>query len=357
MDERVGEDATIKRLIQWASQRPDVRAMILTSSRTSPMAPVDLLSDYDVIVAVNDVRPYFESRAWLEDFGPLLVLYRDPLRLFHGLARFACITQYEDGLKIDFTLWTAGILPRVAAEPTLPDELDVGYAVLLDKANLAKDLRPPTYQAHIPKPPAEAQYLEAIELFFHEATYAAKYLWRDDLVAAKDILDHGIKVGYLRQMLEWMIEIDHGWTLKPGAYGRYLKHYLRPAIWNQLEETYVGASLEENWRALFKTADLFRLAAQEVGEYLGYTYPADLDRRATAYLEWVRSLDRQASPLALERRRLVVEAGRFEPLLADPNPTSIQTDAAIEELRAIRMRIHAIDRQLAQAEQPDDRGD
>ena len=137
-------------------------------------------------------------------------------------------------------MWTAGILPRVAAEPTLPDELDVGYAVLLDKANLAKDLRPPTYQAHIPKPPAEAQYLEAIELFFHEATYAAKYLWRDDLVAAKDILDHGIKVGYLRQMLEWMIEIDHGWTLKPGAYGRrYGINWKRPMsvpAWRRIGE-------------------------------------------------------------------------------------------------------------------------
>jgi len=357
MDERVSEDATIQRLIQWATLRPDVRAMLLTSSRTSPTAPVDLLSDYDIIVAVDDVRPYFESRVWLKDFGPLLVLYRDPLRLFHGLERFAYITQYEDGLKIDFTLWTAGILPRVAAELALPDELDVGYAILLDKENLAKDLQPPTYQAHIPQPPAKALYLEAIELFFHEATYAAKYLWRDDLVAAKHILDQ-MKLNNLRQMLEWLIEIDHGWSLKPGVYGRYLKLYLRPDIWAQLEETYVGAVLEENWRALFKTADLFRQAAQEVGRHLGYAYPADLDRRATAYLEWVRDLPRELVPgeesaLALERRRLVIEASRFESLLDDPNATPAQTDAAVEELRAIRMRMHAIDRQLSGDVRPD----
>ena len=360
MNESVREDVTIQRLIQWGDQRPDVRAMILTSSRTSPTAPVDLLSDYDVIVAVDDVRPYFESRAWLEDFGPLLVLYRDPLRLFHGLERFAYITQYEDGLKIDFTLWTAGILSRVAAEPALPDELDVGYAILLDKDNLTTDLQPPTHQAHIPKPPAEAQYLEEIELFFHETTYVAKYLWRDDLVAAKDILEHGVKVGNLRQMLEWLIEIDHQWALKPGAYGRYLKRHLRPNLWLQLEQTYVGPSLVENWLALFKTADLFRQVAQEVGEHLGYDYPVDLDRRATAYLEWVRDLPRELVPgevsaLAMERRHLVVEASRFEPLLDDPNVTSAQTDAAIEELRAIRLRIQAIDRQLAQAGHADGR--
>jgi len=290
MDDKLREDPVIQQLIHWAGQKEAVRAVILTSSLVNPQAPVDRLSDYDVILAVDDVRPFYDSRGWLSDFGPLLVLYRDPLSQFQGLERFAYITQYEDGLKIDFTLWTAGILPRIAAEVVLPDMLDVGYELLLDKDNLAAGLQPPAYRAHIPRPPDEAQYLEEVELFFHETTYVAKYLWRDDLVAAKHIFD-SIKVGNLRRMLDWLIEIDHDWSLKPGAYGRYLKRTLRPAIWTQLEETYVGPGLEENWRALFKTVDLFRQVAQEVGEHLGYTYPADLHRRATVYLEWVRDLD------------------------------------------------------------------
>lgn len=346
MDHMLREDPVIQRLIRWASDKPAVRAVILTSTRTSPTAPLDLLSDYDVILAVDDVRPFYDSRGWLSDFGPLLVLYRDPLQLFHGSERFAYITQYEDGLKIDFTLWTAAVLPRVAAGPVLPEELDVGYALLLDKDNLAQGLQPPSYQAHIPQPPAESRYLEEIELFFHEATYVAKYLWRDDLVAAKHIFD-SIKVGNLRQVLDWLIEIDHDWSLKPGAYGRYLKRYLPPAIWTQLEATYVGPDLDENWQALFKTVDLFRAISQEVGAHLGYHYPGQLDRRATAYLQWVRALDPQAGPLALERRALVVEASRFESILDDPAATTVQVDRAIEELRAIRLRIHAIDQQRA----------
>ena len=316
MDDRLRDDPVIRRLIRWAADNPAVHAVLLTSSRTSPTAPLDLLSDYDVILAVDDVRPFYDSRDWLSDFGPFLLLYRDPLSLYHGLERFAYISQYEDGLKIDFTLWTAGILPLIVAEPALPDELDVGYVLLVDKDNLAEGLKPPSYQAHIPAPPDEDQYLEAVELFFHEATYVAKYLWRDDLVAARHIFD-GLKVNNLRRMLEWLIEIDHGWSLKPGAYGRYLKRYLRPALWAQLEETYVGPGLEENWRALFKTAALFRQAAEEVGQRLGFVYPAELDRRATGYLQWVRGLDRQAGPLSLERRARAVEAGRLEPLLDD----------------------------------------
>lgn len=365
MDDKLSADPVIQRLIRWGTGKPAVRAMILTSSLTSPTAPVDLLSDYDVILAVDDVRPFYESRAWLSDFGPLLVLYRDPLQLFHGLERcalerfalerFAYITQYEDGLKIDFTLWAAGILPRIAAEPTLPDELDVGYVLLLDKDNLAEGLKPPSYQAHIPEPPGEETYLEEVELFFHEATYVAKYLWRDDLVAAKHIFD-SIKVGNLRRMLEWLIEIDHDWSLKPGAYGRYLKRYLRPALWAQLEATYVGPGLEENWRALFKTIDLFRAVGREIGASLGYAYPAGLDRRATAYLEWIRDLDPGAGPLALERRALVVEAGRLESRVNDSAAGTAEAGQIVQKLQAIRLRIEAIDQQLAGAALPEERG-
>ncbi|MGB3713726.1 MAG: hypothetical protein WA996_04780 [Candidatus Promineifilaceae bacterium] len=53
------------------------------------------------------------------------------------------------------------------------------------------------------------------------------------------------------------------------------------------------------------------------------------------------------SQLAKERKRLVGLADIFEPLLTDPGPTSNQIQDAIEELRAIRMRIHEIDRRPA----------
>lgn len=94
----------IQSLIEWCQGRKDVRALLLTSSRTNPQAPVDLFSDYDVILAVTDIQPYFQDRSWMEAFGRVLVLYRDPIRLDHGLGRFAYIIQYEDGTKIDFTL-------------------------------------------------------------------------------------------------------------------------------------------------------------------------------------------------------------------------------------------------------------
>jgi aminoglycoside 6-adenylyltransferase len=281
----------LQHVIRWAEARPDVRAVILTSTLTNPNAPTDRFSDYDIILAVDDVKPYFRDRGWLEDFGCVLVLYRDPLQLRYGLEGFAYITQYEDGMKIDFTVFQAGIFPHIAQEDELPDYLDVGYRVLLDKDGLAEGLKPPTYTRFIPSQPSLEEYLTIVELLFHEATYLAKHLWRDELIPAKYNLDVAMKFENLRVMLEWRMEIDHNWSIKTGAYGKGLKKRLPAEIWSALEETYVGAGREENWEAMFKTIDLFRRVAIEVGETLGYAYPQELHDRAVSYLNWVRSLE------------------------------------------------------------------
>jgi aminoglycoside 6-adenylyltransferase len=293
MNNQLLENPTIKQIICWGSDRSDVRAAILTSSLCNPYAPVDRLSDFDVIFVVEDIHPYHEDESWLEDFGHVLVLWRDPIRVEHGQESFARITQYEgDGLKIDFTFWPVELLLRTIAEPQLPTELDIGYQVLLDKDELTVGLKPPTYRAHIPNPPTEAEYMEVIEVFFHEATYAAKYLWRNDLLPVKNQLDKEMKADQLRRMLEWHMEIDHGWKLKPGAFGRGLKRFTRPDLWAELEQTYVGPGIEENWEALFASAELMHKVGREVGKALGFNYPEELHERVVKHLQWVKSLDK-----------------------------------------------------------------
>lgn len=289
MDKKLHSDPIIQMLIDWAQAREDVRAALLTSTRTSPIAKLDRFSDYDVIFAVKDVRPYYDSREWLFDFGPMLVLYRDPIQDYYGHDKFAYITQYEDGLKLDITVMKVEGLHAAAADPVLEEGLDVGYSVLLDKDSITDHLQPPSYQAHIPKPPSQSQYEEIIELFFHEATYAVKHLWRGDLLPFKNNFDQMMKAENLRTMLEWRIEIDHDWTWKPGAYGKYLQNNLPKDRWDALANTYVGPDPEENWQALFALIDLFQEVAIEVGEYFGFPYPHNLHDRCMTYINQVRA--------------------------------------------------------------------
>jgi len=281
------EDQVITKLIQWAEQRDAIRAMLLTSTRAVPNATVDEFSDYDVVLVVEDIHPFHEERSWLQDFGDVLVTYWDPIYPDpdYGLGKLGNVTQYADGLKIDFTLWPLELLQKIVQSPVLPAEMDAGYRILLDKDNLTKGIKSPTYTAYIPVPPTNESYQKAIEEFFSDPPYVAKCLLRGELLPAKWCLDYDMKHIYLRPMLEWLMGLNHNWSLPTGSLGKGLKKKLPPQIWSQLEDAYAGADTADNWEALFRTMTLFRQVAMEVGKGLGYDYPLDLDERVTAFVK------------------------------------------------------------------------
>jgi len=90
-------------------------------------------------------------------------------------------------------------------------------------------------------------------------------------------------------MLDWRMECERDWSAPTGFLGRGLKEALPPEIWAQVESTYIGAGIEENWEALFRTLTLFRQVAVEVAERLGYDYPHDMHRGVVAYARQVRA--------------------------------------------------------------------
>lgn len=290
----MNDDPVIQHLIAWANADPQIRAVIWTSTRTNPAAKTDALSDYDIILVVEDIAPFHADEGWLGDFGRVLVVYTDPIYHEYDQPTFANIIQYEDGLKIDFTLMPVGLWQQIVDEPKLRDDLDVGYRVLVDKDNLSAGLAPPTYKAYTVTPPDEATYLEAIELFFHEGTYVAKNLWRDELLLAKHCFETEMRLQHLRTMLEWRAGVAHNWQIKTGVYGKGLKKQLPPEVWDSLAPTYAGADIEDNWAAFFAMIAVFRDLAVAVGESLGYAYPAELHRRSMAYFHDVRRLSHDA---------------------------------------------------------------
>ncbi|HLK55225.1 MAG TPA: aminoglycoside 6-adenylyltransferase [Chthonomonadaceae bacterium] len=293
------EASVLARLMAWGQGRPEIRAMILTSSRTRPDGPVDLLSDYDVILAVTDAGRFAQEDAWVQDYGPPMVRWGDQSTLYGRTTYFRGVV-YADYIKIDYSIWPEDLLEQVAAQSGLPDQLDVGYRVLLDKEGRTAAWKPPTYRAHIPARPTEAEYRALVEEFWWETTYVAKSLWRDELMFARYSLDCVIKLDLMRQMLEWRIELDHDWSFKPGVNGRGLKPQLPADIWAEFVSGYVGPEIEANWAALFRTTALFRRVAMEVGAALGYAYPQTVDDQVSAYLNAVRNMPPGSGPPVAE---------------------------------------------------------
>lgn len=298
-------DPVIRELIALGERHDSIRALVMTSARCNPNARPDVFSDYDVEIFTEDPDQFAKSDQWFRSLGTVLVsllLRQDRHTLQRG---WSLLVVYEDSTKIDFQVNHLEKLSEFAK--SLPDGYDIGYTVLLDKDGLTASLKPPTHRAYIPTIPTETEYARVVNGFWWNSTYVSKYLWRDDLMAAKRMLDNGSIHDELRTMLEWSVEIERGWNWKPGQYGRDIKKALDPDTYRELAEVYAGGDIEEMWESFFRTIALFRKVAIKVGDKLGYKYLHDLDRKVTIYHQTVRGLDRQATERE-ELARLLKEA-------------------------------------------------
>ena len=287
MPEIKSEAAVLGRIKDWAADQPPIRAVVLESSRAVGQAVLDRFSDYDILLVVSDARSFADKNDWYSYFGEPLVHFADKIEVL-GFETYMRLVLYQDHTKIDYAVWPLELLQRSVERQESTELLDWGYRVLLDKDGLATRLPPPTRTAHIPSRPTAKDYQALVEEFWWETTYAAKNLWRDELIFARYNLEVVMRYELLLRMLEWRVELDHDWRWKPGVLGRGLQRALPADLWTALTRTYAGPDLEDNWEALFAMTALFRRAAQEVGQALGYIYPEEMDRGVSAYLEEAR---------------------------------------------------------------------
>lgn len=303
-------DPVLDALAAWAATREDVRALILTSTRAVPGARVDAYSDYDVVVVVADVQLMLEDTGWLEVFGEVLITYWDPLVTEStGAQHVGSITNYTNGLKIDFSLWSTQQYVDVTSAPAIYPEFDAGYRVILDKDGRTAQLPAPTFRAYVPARPDQATFDRLVTDFLIGAPYVAKYLLRDELLPAKWVLDFDMRFNYLLPLLEWRAECEHDWSLPVGNLGKGLRTHVPDHHWSALETTFSDATAEANWEALVAMIALFSRVAREVADRLGHSYPERLVARVTGHVHDMR-------------------AGRFAdgPLITGAGPFSVPRD-------------------------------
>lgn len=295
------ENEVLTKMVAWAEASPPIRALLLTSSRARPGGPVDILSDYDLILAVTEAERFGREETWLLHYGEPIVRWGDEGERL-GLTTYFRSAIYADYVKIDYTIWPDTLLRLVAESPALLEELDEGYRVLLDKDGATTRWKPPTHQAFIPSLPTEEEYRTLVEECFWVATYVAKSLWREEIIFARWVLTADLRDGALRRMLEWRMEIDHGWSARPGVHGRRLKALLSADTWAELVESYAEPGSENDWTALWRTMALFRRVAEEVASVLGFVYPQDTDKQMNVFLREVQHMPTGVLPPVVEPR-------------------------------------------------------
>jgi aminoglycoside 6-adenylyltransferase len=272
----MNEQVVLQKLKEWAEKTESVRALILTSSRVSSEAVVDIFSDYDVEMYVTSLKE-FDSDDWLDTFGEILVKWpKKPsstgFRDDHWITR---LVMFEGRLRIDFQITDHKEIDSSA--------YDSGYQVIIDKDGMTTNISEPTHTEHLVKKPTEEEFLTLVNDFFWDGTYVPKYLWRGSLFFAKRMFASS-HFEYFETMIKWYIGSKNNWNVNVGAFGKYFEKYLDKETWEEIKHTYAGADTEENWTAFFKLFELFTRFARDVSDDLGYNYPLEQEKKLRDYL-------------------------------------------------------------------------
>jgi aminoglycoside 6-adenylyltransferase len=277
----------LKQVTLWAKNNEDIRVMLLTSSLANPLAPVDDFSDLDIELVFENIMPYQHDKQWLSNFGKHIAMVEEDEKAFEGKHSMKMVL-YEDGVKIDFKLYSKAEFVKEVNRGILPEDWDVGYKVIVDKDHLTQDLKAPTYQSILIQEPTEQKFNQVLNDCWWDMTYVAKCLLRDEIFYAKFMSENMMRTDYLVPLIEWYIASQHQWIITTNKHGRLFKKYLPLAQWKQIEATFSASSIEENWRVLFAYADVVHQVGVELAQTLGYSYPRELESNIRKYLIDVR---------------------------------------------------------------------
>ncbi len=245
----------LRTIIEWSEKNEDVRVLLLTSSLVNPLALVDEFSDLDIEFVFEDNTNYISDKSWTLKFGnPIAMIEEDESCFNHKHAMKMLL--YEDGVKVDFKLYSKSKFIKETQEKELPEDWDIGYKILIDKDGITKQMLKPTYQISIIKKPSEKEFQNLINDFWWDTTYVAKCLVRDEIFYAKFMSETVIRTEYLIPLIEWHIASEHNWNITTNKYGRLFKKYLNQEMWAKTEQTFSGSDIKENWTALFSMTQL-----------------------------------------------------------------------------------------------------
>jgi aminoglycoside 6-adenylyltransferase len=285
------EQEMLELIVNTAQDDDRIRAVIMNGSRANPNAPRDIFQDFDILYLVTDVASFRDDPNWIERFGEIMILQMpeamgDPPPANDG--GFAYLMQFADGNRIDLGLFPIDKLHEL--------EEDSLSRLLLDKDGIFKPFAAPSDRDYLPRPPTAKAFEDCCNEFWWVCPYVAKGLWREELVYAKYMFDQVVRE-QLMKMLTWYVGIETQFSCNPGKFGKYLKQYLEPELWDMLQKTYADAGYDSTWDALFAMCALFRRIAIRVAEHFGFDYPHGDDERVSAHLEHVRLLPKNATEM------------------------------------------------------------
>ncbi len=266
-----------------------ILAVYMNGSRTNQIVPKDIFQDYDIVFVVKETKPFIEDKEWINKFGDILYMqYPDEHPDFPSDKEhfYGWLMQFEDGNRIDLHVEEA----EHAREHIKDDKL---CQILLDKKNILPEIPESTDEQYHVKKPSQKQYQACCNEFWWCTNNLAKGLWREELPYVEDMANSIVRK-QLEKMLSWKIGIQTDFGVSVGKSAKYMYRWLTKEEYQEYLNTYFRGNTEEGWQAVFRMCDLFVKTAEYVAVKLEYHYNEEEGIAARHYLEWVKSLPRDA---------------------------------------------------------------
>ncbi len=260
------------RILTFAKQDENIRAVYLNGSRANPNAIKDAYQDFDVVFVVKKMEPYILDKGWIPYFGDIVIM-QEPKPVDPGT--YVYLMQYKDGNRIDLKLLESSYAKTHYYEDSLT-------VLWLDKDHQFEPVIA-SEEDYLIKKPSKEEYEACCNEFWWVATYIAKGLWREELLYALENFNLFVRKELI-QMLIWKVGFDTQFGCNAGKHGKHLQRYLSKPLWDALLQTYPAGEQEVIWIALIHAMDVFDLVAIEVGNQLECSYPAEESARTRNFI-------------------------------------------------------------------------
>lgn len=281
-DKELTYDQIIKQFFAWAKNQSDIRCAAIIGSRArADDHPADQWADLDIVIFADNPSAYVEPGTWINNFGQVVMTFVEPTS--DGSARERRV-MYEGGLDVDFAFFPLEMISRFLNNEVSQDIYNAfgrGVKILFDKDGMFEEFIKKGFNKPYFRPPTREEFINCVNDFWYHAVWTAKHLRRGELFWAKGSCDGHLKE-LLRQMLEWHARVTKGQKRDTWLRGRFLEEWADPRAVKELAGTFAHYNEKDLWRALINTLELFRWVAKETAKGLGYEYPLDADRYATA---------------------------------------------------------------------------
>jgi len=298
----------IDQFLEWARPRNDIRAAMIFGSQAKKGGSLsDDWSDLDIAIFTSKPRLYTKNNSWMREISPMWAGLMDTNEVWNGVAAASGFSVYEGGVIVDPiivpiakahlailcilllnwrpSVWRQTDHPIVNFCREMSGFFRRGVIVLFDKDGLTQRLAKiaesiPQYAS---PPPSSEKFRETADSFWVDPPRVVASLRQGKLVWA--MRSFTPMFGQIFNMAEWHTQAKHGWDNGQQYRPKMIEKWADPFIVESLSQVYPRYVVDDIWRALIASMNLYRRLTVETAALLAYDYDIVTAETICAWVE------------------------------------------------------------------------